>query len=45
VHGFLHLLGHDHETDREAERMERLERSILAKLGIPDPYAARDAGD
>jgi probable rRNA maturation factor len=45
VHGFLHLLGHDHETDREAQRMERLERTILARIGIPDPYAARDAGD
>jgi len=44
VHGFLHLLGHDHETDRDAKRMERLERTILAGIGVPDPYAARDAG-
>jgi probable rRNA maturation factor len=43
VHGFLHLLGYDHVTDGEAERMERLEREILASLGIPDPYACRDA--
>jgi probable rRNA maturation factor len=43
VHGFLHLLGYDHLTDDEAERMERLEREILASLGIPDPYASRDA--
>jgi probable rRNA maturation factor len=43
VHGFLHLLGYDHGTDGEAERMERLERDILASLGIPDPYAGRDA--
>ena len=43
VHGFLHLLGYDHGTDEEAERMERLEREILATLGIPDPYARRDA--
>lgn len=39
IHGFLHLLGHDHETDAEAERMEALERSALARLDIADPYA------
>jgi len=38
VHGTLHLLGYDHEDDSEAERMEALERRILAKLGIADPY-------
>jgi probable rRNA maturation factor len=38
VHGVLHLLGHDHEADDEAERMEALERSILARLGVADPY-------
>jgi probable rRNA maturation factor len=43
VHGFLHLLGYDHGTDDEAERMEQLERDILTSLGIPDPYAVRDA--
>lgn len=43
VHGFLHLLGYDHESDADAEVMERLEREILAKLGVPDPYAARDS--
>jgi probable rRNA maturation factor len=43
VHGFLHLLGYDHEIDREADRMERLEREVLARIGIPDPYASRDA--
>jgi probable rRNA maturation factor len=42
VHGFLHLLGYDHGTDADAERMEGLERCILARLHIPDPYAARD---
>ncbi len=42
VHGVLHLLGYDHETsDADAERMEALERRVLAKLGIADPYAAR----
>ena len=39
VHGFLHLIGYDHETDDDAETMEELERHILARLGIPDPYA------
>ena len=38
VHGMLHLLGYDHETDEEAEEMEALERRILAGLAIPDPY-------
>ena len=39
VHGFLHLVGYDHENDADAETMESLERSILAGLGVPDPYA------
>jgi probable rRNA maturation factor len=39
VHGFLHLLGYDHETDGEAAVMERLETAILGRLGIADPYA------
>jgi probable rRNA maturation factor len=39
VHGFLHLVGYDHETDADADRMESLERKILAGLGVPDPYA------
>ncbi len=39
VHGTLHLLGYDHETDEEAEEMEARERTILATMGIPDPYA------
>jgi probable rRNA maturation factor len=40
VHGCLHLLGHDHERERDAEKMEALEISILARLGFPDPYNA-----
>ncbi|MEY4248525.1 MAG: hypothetical protein RJA87_158 [Pseudomonadota bacterium] len=40
MHGTLHLLGYDHETDAEAELMEGLERTLLAGLGIPDPYGA-----
>jgi len=39
VHGFLHLIGYHHETDDDDEAMEELERHILARLGIPDPYA------
>lgn len=39
VHGFLHLVGYDHENDADAETMESLERTILARLGVPDPYA------
>ena len=42
VHGFLHLLGYDHESDRDAEKMERLEVAILARLNVPDPYVVRD---
>ncbi len=38
VHGLLHLAGHDHDNDSDAERMEALERRILATLNIPDPY-------
>jgi probable rRNA maturation factor len=41
VHGFLHLVGYDHENDAEAETMEEIEREILSQLGIPDPYAER----
>src|ERR1700755_2265416 len=39
VHGFLHLIGYDHENDADAQAMESLETEILAQLGIPDPYA------
>jgi probable rRNA maturation factor len=43
VHGFLHLLGYDHESDEDAEEMEGLERVILAQIGISDPYVAHEA--
>jgi len=43
LHGFLHLLGYDHESHGQAEAMERQERRILARLGVPDPYVERDA--
>ena len=42
MHGFLHLIGYDHENDDDAEAMEALEREILAQLGIPDPYGDRE---
>jgi probable rRNA maturation factor len=39
IHGFLHLLGYDHEAEADAEKMEQLERVALKSLGIQDPYA------
>lgn len=39
IHGFLHLIGYDHETPAEAEAMEALERRVAAALGMPDPFA------
>lgn len=39
VHGTLHLLGYDHQTDAEAAEMETREQEILQRLGFPDPYA------
>ncbi len=38
IHGVLHLLGYDHQTDEEASSMEALEAGIMADLGWPDPY-------
>lgn len=38
VHGFLHLVGYDHEHGEDAEIMERTERNILQRMAIPDPY-------
>ena len=43
VHGFLHLLGHDHEAEAEADAMEALEIAVLARLDVPNPYLPRDA--
>ncbi|CAN1569633.1 COG0319 Predicted metal-dependent hydrolase [Rhabdaerophilaceae bacterium] len=42
VHGCLHLMGFDHETEAEAEAMEARERVILASLGISDPYSGAE---
>ncbi len=41
LHGFLHLLGHDHQRARDARLMEGLETAILASMSIPDPYQAK----
>lgn len=38
VHGLLHLQGYDHENNKDAEAMERRERTLLARFGYPDPY-------
>jgi len=38
IHGVLHLLGHDHRREAEAQEMETLETGLLAALGFPDPY-------
>jgi len=42
IHGFLHLIGYDHQTPREADAMEALERRIAAALGLGDPYEGSD---
>jgi probable rRNA maturation factor len=43
VHGYLHLIGFDHEHDADAETMEQAEREILLRLSIPDPYRQNTA--
>ena len=42
VHGFLHLIGYDHQTDSQADEMEGLESRIMRSMNLPDPYLARD---
>ena len=43
VHGFLHLIGYDHQTDSDAEAMEGVESRIMLALNMPDPWLTRDA--
>jgi probable rRNA maturation factor len=45
IHGVLHLLGFDHETEAKADRMEAIETKLLASLAIPDPYSNWHTGD
>ena len=45
VHGFLHLAGYDHQSEAEAETMEQLERDILARLNVPDPYLVHQSAE
>jgi probable rRNA maturation factor len=42
IHGLLHLLGYDHQTDEEAQVMESRERELLQRLHFPDPYPEED---
>lgn len=44
VHGLLHLLGYDHQNDADAARMEARESTLLAGVGVGDPYGAANAG-
>lgn len=39
IHGILHLIGHDHESEKEAEHMESIEIRILESFGVKNPYA------
>lgn len=38
IHGYLHLLGYDHQNDKDADKMEKMEKKILKKFNIKDPY-------
>ncbi len=45
VHGFLHLIGYDHQIDTQAGEMEEIESKIMRRLQMPDPYLACDRDD
>ncbi len=42
IHGVMHLMGYDHQTDEEAQSMESRERELLTRLHFPDPYTEED---
>jgi probable rRNA maturation factor len=42
VHGFLHLIGYDHQVEAQADEMEGLESKIMMRMQMPDPHLARD---
>ncbi|HSP50406.1 MAG TPA: rRNA maturation RNase YbeY [Pseudolabrys sp.] len=42
LHGFLHLIGYDHQVEAQAEEMEGLESKIMTRMQMPDPHLARD---
>jgi probable rRNA maturation factor len=44
VHGFLHLVGYDHQTDSDADEMEGIESKIMSAMKMPDPYLDRELG-
>ena len=45
AHGFLHLIGFDHQRDSDAARMEAIETRVLARLGVADPYRVDEAAE
>jgi probable rRNA maturation factor len=45
THGILHLLGYDHQTPRQANKMEALETRILKSFGVKNPYASISVTD
>ena len=42
MHGFLHLIGYDHQNDSDADEMEGLESKIMMRMNLPDPWRGRD---
>ena len=42
LHGFLHLMGYDHVSESDRERMERVQNEILLKAGITRDYVEKE---